>query len=251
MLNSAGRPQLAVYLLIVSVKQTAVHESHSIMLRCCRAAQLWPCFAGLLHNWGVGLYELGTQAAAASDLATAESALAEATTRLEASIGFSRADVAPMNALGDVWLARAEQSADVQSAAAAAGAALQAGYRAALRVLATDSDALIGTAEAHTLLARLASQTGDRASSAGHFQQSDAAYRAALQRPTTLGSLDDRCNVRYNYACVCAALGKFEEARSLLQSLLAIGGTSREDLSADQDLSPLRTLPWFSKLVQK
>ncbi len=211
---------------------------------------MWTSLAGLLHNWGVGLYELGTQAAAASDLATAASALAEATTRLEASIGFSRADVAPMNALGDVWLARAEQAAGVQLAAAAAGAALQAGYGAALRVLATDSDALIGTAEAHTLLARLASQTGNGASSSAHFQQSYEAYRTALQRPTTLGSLDDRCNVRYNYACVCAALGKQDEAKSLLQSLLSVGGTSREDLRADQDLSPLRTLPWFSKLVQ-
>ena len=176
--------------------------------------------------------------------------MAEATTRLEASIGFSRADVAPMNALGDVWLARAEQAADVQSAAAAAGAALQAGYGAALRVLATNSDALIGTAEALTLLARSASQSGYGASSFAHFQQSYEAYKTALQRPTTLGSLDDRCNVRYNYACVCTALGKHEEARNLLQSLLAVGGTSKEDLRADQDLSPLRNLPWFSKLVQ-
>ena len=152
-------------------------------------------FAGLLHNWGVGLYELGTQALAASDPATAASALAEATSRLEASISFNRADAAPMNALGDVWLARAEQAADVQAAAAAAGAALETGYGAALRVLATDSDALIGRAEAHTLLARLTSQTGDGASSSTHYQQSYEAYRTALQRPTALGSLDDRCNV--------------------------------------------------------
>ena len=208
------------------------------------------CAAGLLHNWGVGLFELGTQAVAASDPATATSAFSEATSRLEASISFNRADVAPMNALGDVWLARAEQAADAPVGAAAAGAALQAGYGAALRVLATDADALVGTAEAHTLLARLASLSGDGASAAAHFQQSYAAYRTALQRPTSLGGFEDRSNVRYNYACVCAQLGKHEEARELLRSLLAVGGTSTVDLRADQDMSMLRTLPWFLELLQ-
>ena len=39
-----------------------------------------------------------------------------------------------------------------------------------------------------------------------HFQQSFRLYKAALERPERLGSWQDRCEVRYNQACM-AALG--------------------------------------------
>jgi tetratricopeptide (TPR) repeat protein len=206
--------------------------------------------AGLLHNWGVGLYEMGAQAASASDAVAAASAFAEAASRLQASISFNRADTAPMNALGDVRLAQSELAADPVTAVTHATAAFEEGYGAALRVLGTDVDALIGTAEAHFQLARLVCQTGDPARVAAHLQDSYNAYWSALQRPAALGSLEDRCNARYNLACVCAQLGRAEEARELLRRLLVNGGTSREDLSSDRDLTPLRTLPWFVELIQ-
>ena len=206
--------------------------------------------AGLLHNWGVGLYEMGTQAAAVSDAAAAASAFTEAATRLEASISFNRADTAPMNALGDVRLAQSELSADAIAASGYATSALEEGYGAALRVLGTDADALIGTAEAHFQLARLASLTSDPARAQTYLEESHKAYGSALQRPAGLGRFEDRCNARYNLACVCAQLGRAEEASELLRRLLVIGGTSREDLSGDPDLTPLRTLPWFTELVR-
>ena len=90
---------------------------------------------GLLHNWGVGLYEMGCQAAGADPTAAA-AAFEEATARLAASIGFNRADVAPLNAMGDVQLAKSELFAARHPAAAAAAAhdALNQGYSAALQV---------------------------------------------------------------------------------------------------------------------
>ncbi len=63
-----------------------------------------PCAAaGLLHNWGVGLHSLGTHAA---DAAEAAAALHAAAQRLQDSAAFSRADPAPLNALGDVRMAQ-------------------------------------------------------------------------------------------------------------------------------------------------
>ena len=167
-----------------------------------------------------------------------------------ASISFNRADTAPMNALGDVRLAQSELAADPLAACVSATAALEEGYGPALHVLGTDTDALLGTAEANFQLARLAAQIGDPATATAHLNESYKAYAAALQRPAALGSLEDRCNARYNHACVCAQLAKTGEAGVLLRRLLLIGATSKQDLRSDQDLTPLRTLPWFTELVQ-
>jgi hypothetical protein len=46
---------------------------------------------GLLHNWGVAVHT--------ADAAAADAALTEADLKLSACIGFSRGDVAPLNAL--------------------------------------------------------------------------------------------------------------------------------------------------------
>jgi len=62
------------------------------------------CRTGLLHNWGVGLHSLGTHA---GDAATSQAALEQAAQRLADSAAFSRADPAPLNALGDVRMAQA------------------------------------------------------------------------------------------------------------------------------------------------
>lgn len=62
------------------------------------------CCTGLLHNWGVGLHSLGTHA---GDAGTSQAALEQAAQRLADSAAFSRADPAPLNALGDVRMAQA------------------------------------------------------------------------------------------------------------------------------------------------
>ncbi len=44
-------------------------------------------------------------------------------------------------------------------------------------------------------------------------------YRAALQRPEALGTLPDRCAVRFNFACACVlAAGAAEECPGVLQA---------------------------------
>lgn len=195
---------------------------------------------------------MGSQAAKVEPAAAA-AAFEEAATRLKASIGFNRADVAPMNAMGDVRLAQSEllaAAADPTAAAAAALAALEEGYSPALQVSSREPNALIGTAEVHAQLGKLAAGGGAGGAAREHWGRSADAYAAALATPAALGSLEERCNARYNCACVCAQAGRHEQARQLLHALLAAGGTSREDLSRDPDLECVRTQPWFADLVQ-
>lgn len=195
---------------------------------------------------------MGSQAAKV-DPAAAAAAYEESAARLKTSIGFNRADVAPMNAMGDVKLAQSELLAAASNPAAAASAALAAlneGYSAALQISGRDPDALIGTAEAHVQIGKLAAASGDERAAREHWSRSADAYSVALSNPVVLGSFEDRCNVRYNCACVCAQCGRYEDAHRLLQALLAVGGTTQGDLMADQDLDGVRTLPWFISLLQ-
>ena len=207
--------------------------------------------AGLLHNWGVGLFEMGSQLVEL-DPAAAAAAFAEAATRLQASIGFNRADVAPMNALGDVRLAQSEllAASDPVAAAAAAVAALEEGYRAALQVSRYDTDALLGTAESHAQLGKLAWRSGDADATKVHCTQSADAYAAAFAKPAAVGSFEERCNARYNFGCVCVQSGQHDRAHQLLAGLLAVGGVTREDVATDADLESVRTQPWFVQLVR-
>lgn len=174
---------------------------------------------------------------AAQEPAVAQRLLGEAAQRLRESISFDRGDVAPHNALGDALMAQAEQLAasDVQAAAAAAAAALQEGYLGALRINAACPEGLVGAAEAHVQLARLAGGSV----AAQHWAEAAAAYAAALAKPQGLGKWEDRCDVRYNYACCLAQLGRAEEAATLLRQLVAAGAVTAADIRQDADLAVL------------
>ncbi len=75
------------------------------------------------------------------------SSLEEAAQRLREAISFSRGDPQPHNALGDTLMARADLAGDSSEALGFLNMALQEGYAAALRLLSTDANALIGKAE--------------------------------------------------------------------------------------------------------
>ena len=91
--------------------------------------------------------------------------LNEAKNRLLHAISFARGDPAPMCALGEVCSLQAEHSlqhdpADAAGAAAQLQAALEQGYGAALRIDRACPDALVGVAEVHALLGKMAATAG-------------------------------------------------------------------------------------------
>lgn len=220
---------------------------------------------GLLQNWGVGLYDMSKHFK--SDLAGRSSLLQQSAAKLQSSMDFNRGDMEPMTALGDVLCDLAEcaeggaaglqpsapeigPSETLTTAAALYQQAIDQGYLAALNISRTNADALVGVAEANASLARLALRAEGGATAAGRLLQSRQAYNSALQKPTALGSFRERCDVRYNFACVCALSGEFALAQELLTFLAMCGGLSAADAAADGDLQQLHPEAWFQQILQ-
>ncbi len=72
---------------------------------------------------------------------------------------------------------------------------------------------------------------------------------SALQHPTKLGSLSERRDVRYNFACACALAGCHDEARSMLEQLAAAGALKAGDVASDEDLAQYRGHDWFQAIL--
>jgi len=212
-------------------------------------------FAGLLHNWGIGLLSLGTHCPAGEGV-RGVMALTQAAERLTASAAFNRGDPAPLNGLGDVRMAQAEQAVDAAAKGEAAKAALEQGYTPALAINDTNTDALVGMAEAHLLLRSLeAGQQGRGDAARSHAATAANAYRSALSQhrpgqPSPLGLFAERCDVRYNFACAAVHCGREQEAAQVLRGLISLGHTSPQELSADEDFHAVRDQPWLQQLLQ-
>ena len=116
--------------------------------------------------------------------------------------------------------------------------------------LRNDTEALVGYAEACSEQARLLRRHGgDGARASELLQQAFGAYNSALRQSGKLGRLEDRCDVRYNCACVCALMGAEQQAQQLLQQVAAAGVLSAADVAADEDLAGLRGSPWLQQLL--
>ena len=191
---------------------------------------------------------------ASSDLAVQDAAAAcvtleLATQKFQASLDFARGDVAPHNALGDAHANWADRLLG-NEAIAHLQQSLQA-YQQALHIDSSGSDAYIGIAEKYSRMGRLA-VTRDAVEDAMQcFRQAAEAYSRVLQWPTKLGKFQERCEIRYNLACMLSICSRHEEAIRLLHELVKVHGVSANDLQSDADLSNLRSIPAFQQLLHQ
>ena len=81
---------------------------------------------------------------------------------------------------------------------------------------------------------------GDAGAAQAAFAAAIRAYEKALQAPTKLGKLQDRCDARYNAACALALGRRQAEANQLLQQLLMTGVITANDVAQDSDLFGLQ-----------
>lgn len=179
------------------------------------------------------------------DAAAKATALQHAATQLRAAAQLSASgDVAPLNALGDVLHDMADHSIAVGAPSHDVDVLLQRaldeGYLLALRVHRGDTDARVGLAEVRLAQARRAAAAGDTPRAVEWASASADAYAAALATPGALGTVSERCEVQYNFACSAANCGRLAEARTAIQQLLECGATSMQEVAADADLAPLR-----------
>jgi tetratricopeptide (TPR) repeat protein len=202
----------------------------------------------LLMNWGSALT---TAAKHAPSYDIAIGRVEEAVLRLKNSILFDRADIDPLNALGDAYLAKAELLAssliereggdvDVQTAAEAA---LKA-YEASLGINRTNAEGVLGCADVYMFIARFLQQKNLVEEVKKMWARAEQLLSSmALSNPTGIGGFSDRCDVRYNHACALARIGRVEEAAAVLRGLIEMGvGSVVEDVGRDEDLEGVRGL---------
>ena len=101
-------------------------------------------------------------------------------------------------------IARGAAAADVD---ALLQRALDEGYLLALRFNRGCTDARLGLAEVRLTQARRAAACGDVAHATEWATASADAYAAALANPGALGTLAERCEVQYNFACAASNCG--------------------------------------------
>ena len=183
------------------------------------------------------------------DVEAACNSYALAVQKLQASIQFVRGDVAPHNALGDARVSWAEHLSDTE-AMQHLQLALTQGYQAALHISASCTEALLGVGEVHNKMGKLCAQHASSDADL-HFQESATAYERALRDSTTLGSFSERCEARYNYACVLSLCRRFTEAVAVLTDLLKQQGVTEHDLTSDPDFADIRHLPPFQHLIEQ
>lgn len=171
--------------------------------------------------------------------------------KLQASIQFARGDVAPYNALGDAFAGWAERLSDGGAEQQLKLAnALQEGYQAALHINANSSEALVGIAEVKGKMGRLCQRHGS-SDALRHFCEGAQAYQKALQAPNNLGTMQERNEVRYNFACLLCLSSQQETAVNVLAELLRTDGVAPQDLITDEDFTSMRELPAFQHLIQQ
>jgi tetratricopeptide (TPR) repeat protein len=193
---------------------------------------------GLLLNWGAGLI---TAAEYLPD--QAPTLLHEAAQRLRESISFNRGDIAPFNALGEVYVSLAERqlkAGEFNAAIQSASLALSDGYRGALQINANTIDAFVGSAEAEAVAAKAYIAGGDMTQAAVHWDKAVEYYTKAL--PSLTGWIKERSDVKYNVACCLVGCGKKGDGMGVLRELVDMGTVSLEEIRGDPDLAAIHNM---------
>ncbi len=120
---------------------------------------------------------------------------------------------------GDVLQDAAEAAASAGRGGEAAELlqrALDDGFLRALRLSRGNADAQVGVAETRLAQARAAAAAGDASSAAAAAAGAADAYAAALAQPAALGTVSERLDVQYNFACAAAQCGAPPVSRYML-----------------------------------
>lgn len=144
------------------------------------------------------------------------------------------------------WLRKDHGS--IQDAIASVTAGLAEGYEAALKIQSSHPEALVGIADAKTEWARCLEAAGDHDDDARRlWTEAAVAFETAIsQGLERLGGLEERNDVKYNYACALAKSQRLEESVAVLQNLVASGAQDIANAAHDGDLSALHQLGFFA-----
>jgi len=196
-----------------------------------------------LYDWGCSWTSFGQFLLQKGMLVEADTALKQAIEKLKSSANFSAGSAEPLNALGDALQTCSEllQHTDALLAEQSLRLAIDEAYVAALKLNSTDLNAHIGLGETHMALAASCAARGDEPAATRAYREAWNSYNRALMLRDSgdPGSCDERFGVIYNAACAGNRAGEHAAAQMLLRQLLICGGTTREAIECDDDLSGL------------
>lgn len=196
----------------------------------------------LLCDWGAGLLAF---ASSVEDVDLSLNLLFEAQKRLHQAISFDRASNAPLNALGDVYVAMCENRmkvSDYNGAIECLSKAYDEGYNASLRIQRTNVDALIGIAEVMAEKAKVERALLKMSDASSSLEQAVAMYEQAISSTMFQGSIRARSDVQYNLACCYALLGQTDKAAAILNKILHWETIQVKDILEDQDLQSVHSV---------
>ncbi|WPT14341.1 hypothetical protein PSENEW3_00000471 [Picochlorum sp. SENEW3] len=201
--------------------------------------------SALLTDWGSGILQYAEwMSEKVGRVSDAQIALEEAEKRSCHAVSFDRGSTAPHLALGDVYVAMAEnciKSKDFEKALELTRKAMGDGYDMALRIQKSCVDALIGNAEALALQAKIL-RMATNAEWQSVLDMAVSMYQKALESGSISGTIREKSNLFYNIACCLVGVGRIQEALHVIQVLLQAATTTVEDVMRDEDLLPLHSM---------
>ncbi|KAG6544746.1 hypothetical protein Mapa_013772 [Marchantia paleacea] len=230
-----------------AVKELYDHGLGAYASACANAdARIGDDLAGLLHNWGSGLFSIAERW---PDLEEALNFVTTGQEKFFAAIKFRSSDTSIRNGLGECltgFVDKLHGKADFhQRVFELLRIACDDGYGAALKIDSTNTAALLGLGEAHLSAGKLLIGQGSYPQARKFLSESVRTFERAFElikqdaENSTKFKYEELCDSLYNFACA-AALNEFDsKAIEIIEHLLSIDAVCIEEPMKDSDLSIL------------
>ncbi|CAM6097465.1 unnamed protein product [Calypogeia fissa] len=227
-------------------------------LACANAdARIGDDLAGLLQNWGVGLFSVAQRS---PDPEEAMKFVRTAQEKLRSAMKFRPTDSSLCLALGEGLLGVADHFANnphlQQQVLEYLKVAVEDGFGEVLKIDSRNVSALLGLGDAHLAAAKLLASSGGETNARKHLEESVKSYALAVRllKEDSGGEVnlkfDEQCDVLYNLACAAALAGSEPEVHGALVQLARVDALVVNDVLEDRDLVSIRSQDWFNSLLQ-
>ncbi|BBM99047.1 hypothetical protein MPTK1_1g18270 [Marchantia polymorpha subsp. ruderalis] len=245
------------------VQWNAIKELYELGLgayasACANAdARIGDDLAGLLHNWGSGLFSFAERS---PDLEEALNFVKSGQEKFFTAIKFGSTDANIRNGLGECltsFVDKLQGKGDfLQRGLDLLQAACNDGYGAVLKIDSSNIAALLGLGEAYLSAGKILIGQGlfprareSLSESVRNFERAFELMKEDAEKSTKF-KYEELCDSLYNFACAAALLEFESKAVEIVEHLLAIDAVCIEDVMKDFDLRNLHQY-FLSKYAKK
>ncbi|KAL2650453.1 hypothetical protein R1flu_018581 [Riccia fluitans] len=216
---------------------------------CANAdARIGDDLAGLLHNWGLGLFSAAERVPALEEAFKLASSAQE---KFSSAFKFRPTDMSIRIGLGECLTGLVDKLAGkvdvIQQLLELLRVSRDEGYAAVLKIDSKHSAALLGLGDAHLTAGKLLVEQGLQLQAQKHLEESIQAFQRGFDliktdvESSSSFKYDELCDFLYNYACAAAVSGNGSKAVECLEHLLSLDALVLEDAAKDPDLGSLHS----------